>query len=249
MNNPVRGHFPGKTGDIHYPVAVPSLPVSFPIGISMNPPPPALDPIERAVSVLMWDMAGTLIPIDPQTGHACALPGAQDFLPDLNREFRQVVTTGDHTADARSTLREFELLEHLEDVFGDLGQPLGKPHGAVLARLGGDPAHSLIIGDRLSADVAADTDRLVTILINQGQDLVGAGVVTFLIHILRKQGQGDFIAAFDALTASAEPFTLDTPSVGGGEVTGAWRRDDGLGYRLWTYAHPLLQGVRRIILL
>ncbi len=214
----------------------------------MNPIPPALDSIDRATSVLMWDMAGTLVAIDPLTGSPRALPEAENFLPDLNREYRQVVTTGDHTADARTTLRNFELLEYLEDVFGDLGQPLGKPHGAILGQLGGDPAHSLIIGDRLNADVAADTDRLVTVLINQGQDLVSAGVVTFLLHILRKQGKGDFARAFDALTASAEPVAVDNPPAGGGEITGAWTRDDGLGYRLWTWEHPLLTGHRRIIL-
>ncbi len=214
----------------------------------MNRNLPALEPIEHATSVLMWDMAGTLIPIDPMTGRACVLPNAQDFLPDLNREFRQVVTTGDHTADARSILRNFELLTYFEDVFGDLGQPVGKPHGAVLAQLGGRPEHSLIIGDRLTADIAADTDQLVTILINQGRDLVGAGVVTFLIHILRKQGRGSFIKAFDALAASAEPMAAPDSYSHAGEITGSWRRDDGLGYRLWTFTHPLLQGTRRIIL-
>jgi len=210
--------------------------------------PPELDTIDRKTSVLMWDMAGTLIPIDPATGRACLLPFAQDFLPELNREFRQVVTTGDQTADARALLRGFELLDHMEEVFGNLGQPIGKPHGAILQRLGCNPAHSLVIGDRLGADVAADTDRLVSILLNQGADLTGAGVVSFLIHILRKQGKGDFVRAFDALTARAEPMDFDNPPAGGGEITGAWKRDDGLGYRMWTWEHPLLEGTRRFIL-
>ncbi len=213
----------------------------------MADPTPALDAITRKTSALMWDMAGTLIPIDPRNGRACVIPGALDFLPDLNREFRQVVTTGDHTADAHNTLRNFELLEHFEEVFGGLGQPIGKPHGAVLAQMRALPDHSLIIGDRLNADIAADTDQLVTILINQGQDLVGAGVITFLIHILRKQGQGNFVAAFEALTRSAEPMPQQIQALGGGEITGAWQRDDGLGYRLWSYSHPLLDGIRRLI--
>ena len=166
----------------------------------------------------------------------------------MNREFRQVVTTGDQTADARSLLHSFELLDHLEDVFGNLGQPIGKPHGAILERLGGNPAHSLVIGDRLGADVASDTDALVSILINQNSDLTGAGVVTFLIHILRKQCEGDFVRAFDALIAHAETMDYDNPPAGGGEITGAWKRDDGLGYRLWTWKHPLLDGMRRFIL-
>lgn len=214
----------------------------------MNFQLPEHDPIARAESVLMWDLAGTLIAIDPGTGRACVLPGAQDFLPDLNRDFRQVVTTGDQTADARALLRGFELLDHMEDVFGNLGQPIGKPHGAILQRLGCEPAHSLVIGDRLGADVASDSDRLVSILINQNSDLTGAGVVTFLIHILRKQGKGDFVSAFDALTAHAETIDCDNPPAGGGTITGAWKRDDGLGYRLWTWEHPLLDGVRRFIL-
>ncbi len=208
-----------------------------------------MDPIARATSVLMWDMAGTLIPIDPMTGRPCVLPMAEDFLRDLGREFRLAVTTGDRTADARTTLRDFELLDDFEEVFGDLGQPLGKPHGAVLAQMKGRPEHSLIIGDRLSADVAADTDQLVSILINQGQDLVSAGTVAFLIQMLRKQGRGSFIKAFDALTDGAEVCAYDNPPPGGGRVTGCWTREDGLGYRLWTWTHPLLNGIRRIILI
>ncbi len=213
----------------------------------MTHPNPDLDPIVRTTSVLMWDMAGTLVFADPATGRACVLPGATDILPDLSREFRLVVTTGDHTADARNTLYHFEILSNFEEVFGDLGQPVGKPHGAVLAQLNAKPDHSLIIGDRLGADIAADTDQLVTILINQGQDPVGSGVVTFLIHLLRKQGKGNFVAAFDALTRSATPMPLPENIRGGGTITQSWQRDDGLGYRLWHYEHPLLTGLRRII--
>ncbi len=51
----------------------------------------------RNEKIIMWDMAGTLIPFDPSTGRPRLLPGCEDFLPELAREFRMVCTTGDST--------------------------------------------------------------------------------------------------------------------------------------------------------
>ena len=60
--------------------------------------------------VIMWDMAGTLIPFDTVTGRPRALPGCDDFLPELARDYRMVCTTGDSTAGARGLLESFEIL-------------------------------------------------------------------------------------------------------------------------------------------
>ncbi len=208
-----------------------------------------LSPIDRQRSVLMWDMAGTLIPFDPVSGKAQPMPGAADFLPELGREFRQVVTTGDETASARNLLREFELLDHFEEVFGDLFHPRGKPYGAILRTLGATADHSLAIGDRLGADLPADTGDLVTILINQDTDRVGAGMVAFCLHVLRKQNAPTFAAAFDSLLESAFPEPKREGPLGGGTVTRACLRNDGFDYRMWLYTPGGLPDPRRVIVL
>lgn len=202
----------------------------------------------RDNAFLLWDLAGTLVRYDDVSGRLQALPGSLEYLPELARDFRMVVTTGDATASARGHLAAFELLPHLEDVFGDLAGPIGKPYGEILRGLRGDPSKSLAIGDRLTADVAADTDEIVTILINQDGDMVNAGVIAFLVAILRKHGDV-FGESFTALCADA---ATDPEAVGtlyGGAVTEAWRRDDGLGYRLWRFEHPVLAGTRSIIVI
>ena len=55
----------------------------------------------------------------------------------------------------------------MEAVFGDLIYPVGKPYGEILRQLGGLADRSLAVCDRLRADIPADTDEVVTILINQ----------------------------------------------------------------------------------
>lgn len=197
-------------------------------------------------AVMLWDMAGTLIPYDPVTGRPLPLPGCDDFLPEMARRFRLVVTTGDSTASARHLLAIYEILPHLEQVFGDLASPVGKPYGEILRQLGGQPDRSLAVGDRLRADIPADTDRVVTILINQDGDLVNAGMVSFMTHILKKQSEC-FPEAFRLLAAGAAP---DPESVGptrGGEITEAWRRNDGFDYRLMIFRHSALAGERLVI--
>jgi len=199
-------------------------------------------------SVMLWDMAGTLIPYDPETGRPQALPGCQDFLPEIARHFRMVVTTGDGTASARGFLAGFEILPYLEQVFGDLSFPVGKPYGEILRELGGDPDRSLAVGDRLRADIPADTDRVVTILINQNGEIVNAGMVSFMTHILRKQSLR-FPEAFRLLAANATPDPEAVGSAWGGEITEAWRRNDGFEYGLQVYRHSALAGERLIIVI
>jgi len=199
-------------------------------------------------AVLLWDMAGTLIPYDPVSGRPGPLPGCDDFLPELSRDFRMVVTTGDGTASARAYLGSCEILPHMEAVFGDLTHPVGKPYGEILRQIGGNPTASLAIGDRLRADIPADTDQVVTLLINQDGEVANAGMVAFMTHILRKQS-GNFIEAFGLLAANAAPDSECVGPAGGGNVSKAWQRNDGFKYRLWTFQHSALQGDRLIIVI
>jgi len=206
------------------------------------------DNADNRTAVMLWDMAGTLIPFDTVTGRPLPLPGCDDFLPEMARHFRLVVTTGDGTASARGFLAGFEILPHLEHVFGDLGNPVGKPYGEILRKMGGAPERSLAIGDRLRADIPADTDQVVTILINQEGDIINAGMVSFMTHILRKQSDS-FPEAFRLLAANAAPDPDPIGSAWGGEVTEAWRRNDGFDYRLLVYRHSALAGERLIIVI
>lgn len=206
---------------------------------------------DRATSILMWDMAGTLVPYDPLSGKAGPLPGWTDFLPELDREFRQVVTTGDSTETARNVLQDLEMLPQFEEVFGNLSGPGGKPYGVILRHLGGRAQDSLVVGDTLPADLPADTDKLVTILINQNGQRHNAGKVAFLVHILRKQLAPSFPEAFDRLVQGA----LRQPQPARGNpgpswaLTEAFLRNDGFDYRLCLFTHPLLPGKRRVIVL
>jgi len=197
---------------------------------------------------MLWDMAGTLIPYDPVTGRPLPLPGFEEYLPELARDFRLVVTTGDGSASARDFLAAFEILPHMEQVFGDLSNPVGKPYGEILRQIGGHPDLSLAVGDRLRADVPADTDQVVTILINQDGDLINAGMIAFMTHILRKQS-GTFPQAFRLLAGNAMPDPDRVGPAGGGEITGAWKRNDGFEYGLWIFRHSALEGERLIIVI
>jgi hypothetical protein len=214
----------------------------------MSPVDRQPDTPDNRTAVMLWDMAGTLIPYDPVTGRPLPLPGCNDFLPELARYFRLVVTTGDSTASARGFLDSFEILPYMEHVFGDLVNPVGKPYGEILRQIGGQPDRSLAIGDRLRADIPADTDQVVTILINQDGDIVNAGMVSFMTHILRKQSEC-FPEAFRLLAANAAPDLDPVGSAWGGEITEAWRRNDGFDYRLMVYRHSALAGDRLIIVI
>ncbi len=196
---------------------------------------------------IMWDMAGTLIPFDTVTGHPRSLPGCEDFLPELGRDFRMICTTGDSPAGARSLLDSFDILPHLENIFGDLNQPFGKPYKAILQQIEGIPAQSIAVGDRLRADIASDTDEVVTILINQSGEINSAGMVSYMLHVLKRQAAPDYPTAFRHLTITA---TIDKDSVGefaGGRITSAWRRNDGFDYRLLVFEHDALVGERMVI--
>lgn len=159
-----------------------------------------------------------------------------------------VVTTGDQKAGARSLLSGFGLMGHFEKIFGDLFAPVGKPYGEILRNLGGQPACSLAIGDRLSTDVASDTSEVLTILINQDGGTSSAGAVAMAIRILR--GKADnFPEAFDLVCQESIPDDSLLGSRCGGEITHAWRCDKGLYCWMARFTHPVLDGDRMIIVI
>lgn len=217
------------------------------------------DPVP--MGLMLWDMAGTLISIDPHTGKPRPLPGCDVYLPELAREFRHVVTTGDTANEARHTLGAHEILPHLVRIFADLHEPVGKPYGRVIAEMGASADRSLAVGDRMRADVGSDTDRVVSILVGQGglagqAGLAGqegrpvnAGMIAYMVHILRRQSAADFLTAFHHLTITAMPEPDDIGPRAGGEVVAAWRRDDGFPYRLLLWTHPELEGQRALIVI
>jgi beta-phosphoglucomutase-like phosphatase (HAD superfamily) len=200
----------------------------------------------RQNSALLWDMAGTLIPFDPYSGSPRALPGCDEFLPELAKEFRQVVTTGDQHDSARSLLSGFGLAHHFEQIYGDLFAPVGKPFGEVLRHLGARPEQSLAIGDRLTADIASDHQGVVSILINQGKDTVSVGMISLIIKHLRKLGP-DFPSAFSAWCEASEPVPEAIGPRSGGELVDVRQAVAGFTCRLMTFRHPVLDGDRFII--
>jgi len=206
-----------------------------------NPPVPP-----KGRSALFWDLAGTLLPYDQTTGRPGILPGSDEYLPELAKNFRLFVTTGDTTGDARSLLADHGLLPHFEAVYGDLFGPVGKPYGAILGQVGADADRGLAIGDRLRADVPGDTADLVTVLINQDGDMLNAGMISFLVERLQRRADS-FPAAFDDLLAAGE----HDPSAEAADdaVARAARVTDGFALRLWLYRHPALEGDRRVIVI
>ncbi len=207
---------------------------------------PKNNPI-RESRVLLWDMAGTLLPFDPISGKVSALPGSEEFLPELGKDFRLLVTTGDDTASARSLLTSFELLGHFEMVFGNLFTPMGKPYGEILRKTGGQGPYSLAIGDRFRADLPADTDQVVTIMVNQDHEVIHAGMISFLISILQKNGE-TFPEAFRNLSEKAEAAPEQLGPLHGGQVTAAWTCHTGFQFRMLEFQHALLDGKRLVII-
>lgn len=138
---------------------------------------------------------------------------------------------------------------HIWSGFLPIYQPVGKPYGRVIAELGAGTDRSLAVGDRLRADIGSDTDRVVSILVNQEERPVNAGMIAYMVHILRRQSATDFLTAFHHLTITAMPEPADIGPAAGGSIEAAWRRDDGFPYRLWLWTHPELVGQRAVIVL
>lgn len=196
--------------------------------------------------VLLWDLAGTLIPFDRATGTMGALPGSRNILPELGRRFRQVVTTGEETKSARGLLTGFGLAGNFEQIFGDLFAPMGKPYGEILRHLKAEPACSLAIGDRLHSDVASDTPEVVTLLVNQDHDIVTAEVVAAVVDGMLGRA-ACFPEAFTVLCKEWAPDPTRPQELAGGRVTGAWCGELAVPCRLLVLDHPMLDGDRMIV--
>jgi len=203
---------------------------------------------KSAESCLFWDMAGTLLAYDPISGRPGAMPGCREYLPELGKDFRLFVTTGDSTGSARALLKDFGLVDFFEDIYGDLGMPVGKPYGEIMRRVGGNPESSLAIGDRLTADISMDSDNLVTVLINQAAEVLNVGMVMHLIKTLKKQSHS-FYDAFDKISHSAEENKSAIGPARGGQITQAWIVNGGFPFQLWIYHHSILGTDRRVIVL
>jgi hypothetical protein len=199
-------------------------------------------------SCLFWDMAGTLLAFDPITGRPGTMPGCREYLPELGKDFRLFVTTGDSTGSARALLRDFGLSEYFEDIYGDLGMPVGKPYGEIMRRVDGKPGPSLAIGDRLTSDICMDCDDLVTILVNQAGEVLNVGMVMHLIKVLKKQSLS-FCEAFDKISVTAEVNKGAIGPARGGQITQAWTVNGGFPFQLWIYHHTILGTDRRVIVL
>ncbi len=215
---------------------------------SMNEPVKNTPTDQALGRILLWDLAGTLHVHDRATHRSGPLPGWETALPDLARDFRMVVATGEGTESARSLLRGYDLLPFFEEIFGDLMAYGGKPHGEILRQMGGQPNFSLVIGDRLRGDIPNDCSDLITLLVNQDEEILDAGIIASVVRTLAQLAP-TMPEAFRQLTNRAEP---DPESLGhraDGVVTAAWRSNDLDGARLWIFEPSWLEDPRAIIVI
>ncbi len=198
--------------------------------------------------ILLWDLAGTLHVHDRATHQSGPLPGWENAFPGLAQDFRMVVATGESTEPARNLLRDYGLFSFFEEIFGDLLTYGGKPHGEILRQLGGQPSLSLVIGDRLRGDIPNDNDNLVTLLVNQDEEILDAGIIAQTIHYLRKAAP-TMPEAFSLLAGRAEPDPASLGDRSNGVVTSAWRSNDLDGARLWIFEPDWLKASRSVIVI
>ena len=195
---------------------------------------------------LLWDLAGTLLAFDPLVGRSSPLPGWETALPDLARNWRLFVTTGEESRSARGLLGSHGMLPVFEEIFGDLLNSGGKPHGEILREIRGRPELSLVIGDRLQGDVPADTDELVLLLVNQGGEILNAAMIAATVGQIRETAP-TIPEAFRALSARAEPDPDALGPCGGGAITAAWRSDELAGARLWIFEPDWMERRQMVI--
>lgn len=197
--------------------------------------------------VLLWDLAGTLLVHTDVHHRSGPLPGWEVALPDLARDFRMVVATGEGPSSARSLLNEYGLAPYFEEIFGDLLAHGGKPHGEILRQLRGKPECSLAIGDRLQSDIAFDCDDLVTLLVNQNGEILNAAIIAATVRALQDAAP-TMPEAFRMIAGRAEPDPEALGAHNGGLVTAAWRSEELSGARLWIFEPDWLNSRRSIIL-
>ncbi len=203
---------------------------------------------EALGKVLLWDLAGTLLVHDQTTRRSGPLPGWDAALPDLSRDFRMVVATGEESGSARRLLTDYGMMPFFEEVFGDLLTPGGKPHGEILHRMGGRPELSLVIGDRLLGDLASDCDDLVTLLVNQDGEILNGPIMAAAVRHL-EAAAATMPDAFRELVGRSEPDPESLGPCGGGMVTAAWRCDELSGARLWIFEPDWMDAQRSVVVI
>jgi hypothetical protein len=197
--------------------------------------------------VLLWDLAGTLLVHDETSHRSGPLPGWETALPSLASDFRMAVATGEGTSSARNLLSGYGLMPFFEEIFGDLLAHGGKPHGEILRQLGGRPELSLAIGDRLQSDVPGDCENLVTLIVNQNNEILNGELIANTVRAMQKAAP----TMPDAFRELAERATPDPEVLGphsGGLVSAAWRSEELSGARLWIFEPDWVDSRRAIIL-
>jgi hypothetical protein len=190
--------------------------------------------------IVFWDMAGTLLSRDHSTGKIRSLPGSGEALSHLSRHYTLCLTTSDITEHARDLLQDVELLQYFSGIYGNFAERVGKPYGTAAMARGVAPENCLAIGDYLRSDVPADSDRLVTVLINQQDFTLHAGMIVALTELLEAHGENPYLA-FCNLLEKATPVPDSEPP--------CWHRTDDFDYYLTWYRHGALEGSRPVIIL
>jgi len=153
--------------------------------------------------LLFWDMAGTLVTRDRAKGHIVSLPGFTAAMTSLQPRYACHLTTSYETEHARDLLRELDLLPCFQGVHGQCNTGRGKPYGRLAGELHVPPESCLALGDNLSSDLPADSDRVVTVLINQEGFTLHAAVIAALVELLETRGE-NLLTGFEALYAAAQ---------------------------------------------
>jgi hypothetical protein len=141
-----------------------------------------------AQGIIFWDMAGTLLSRSRITGELCALPGSPAVLDRLRQDWTLLLTTSDFTESARSLLRSLDLIQYFQEIHGGIATPGGKPYGALAAAHGVPAERCLAVGDDVYFDLPADTESIVTILINQRSFTLHAETIEWLVRLLTENG-------------------------------------------------------------
>jgi len=182
--------------------------------------------------VLFFDLAGTL-ELRLPSGRWGLWPGADVLLTNLAKDHDLYLTTGDSPAGARGFLGETGLAQNFKGIHAALPGG-GKPFGAIAGELGVDPARCLAIGDNPVSDTAGDTDQVVTLLVDHGENLVTADRVGEVVQWLGSEGSflstfEDQLKGFTSQGTTPIDFALSQAKlyefeVGGGGLLGWWEK-------------------------
>ncbi|MFH1844362.1 MAG: HAD family hydrolase [bacterium] len=190
--------------------------------------------------IIFWDLAGTVLTRDGAKGHIVSLAGFAEAMTALQTRYAIHLTTSDDTDSARDLLRSMNLLQCFHGVHGNFRVGTGKPYGELATELDVPPESCLAIGDNLYSDVPADSDRVVTVLINQEGFTLHAAIIAALVELLESRGES-LCAGYEALFAAAQPLPDSDPPL---------RQNlDGIECFMFYFEHRALNAPRPVILL